>query len=198
MESRIRIVSICLAAALIAAATAANDSQLAFVPWKVLNPGAKPLSGPLLLYWIPRSEEDFKHSPLLSSRPLTMFASQCVVMQVIRCDDAQTIAGLRATDELPVAILMNLDRTELARVRGDHGVLPVSAVETMVRDAMRTRESEVEEQLDECARRLERGEKEGAVALYRRIWEQRCMFPRAGREAQRALKRLGIAVAQGD
>src|SRR2546425_10779510 len=110
MESRIRIVSIWLAAALIAAATAAIDSQLAFVPWKVLNPGAQPLSGPLLLCWIPRSGEDFKHSPLLTSRPLTMFASQWVAMQVIRCDDAHTIATLRATDALPLAIRIHLSR----------------------------------------------------------------------------------------
>jgi hypothetical protein len=67
----------------------------------------------------------------------------------------------------------------------------VTAVEKMVRDAVRTRETEVGAQLDEAARRLGRGERDAAVSLYRSVYEERCLCPRAGREAQRALKRLG-------
>ena len=177
---------------LAAFAVAAMESPSAFVPWKVAGAADPPAKASLLLYWIPVSADEFKHSSLLTSRQLTTYASQCVAMQVIRSDDAATIEKLRATGELPTAILLRVDQTELARVRNERGVLSVTAVEKMVRDALRARETEVGAQLDEAARRLVRGERDAAVALYRSVYEQRCLCPRAGREAQRALKRLGV------
>jgi hypothetical protein len=146
----------------------------------------------LALVWIPVSADEFKHSALLTSRQLTMYASQCVAMEVIRSDDAVAIEKLRATGELPTAILLRVDQSELARVRNERSVLSVTAVERMVRDALRARETEVGALLDEAARKLDRGERDAAVALYRSVYAQRCLCPRAGREAQRALKRLGV------
>jgi hypothetical protein len=187
MAWRFRLAPIGLAAF----AVAAMDSPSAFVPWKVASAADPPAKTSLLLYWIPVSADEFKHSALLTSRQLTTYASQCIAMQVIRSDDAAAIEKLHATGELPTAILLRIDQSELARVRNDHGILSVTAVEKMVRDALRSRETEVGAQLDEAARKLVRGERDAAVSLYRSVYEQRCLFPRAGREAQRALKRLG-------
>ena len=188
MEWRFRLAPIGLAAL----AVAAMDSPSAFVPWKIVGASDPPAKASLLLYWIPVSADEFKHSALLTSRTLATYASQCVAMQVIRSEDAEAIEKLRATGELPTAILLRLDQTELARVHNDRGILAVTAVETMVRDALRVRETEVGAQLDEAARKLDHGERDAAVSLYRIVYQQRCLCPRAGREAQRALKRLGV------
>src|SRR5712691_9842394 len=128
-ELRMRVVWVRLAAAIamvLLAALSATAEDLAgpvsFVPWKVVIPGDAPPKAPLTLFWIPASKDDFKHSELLFSRPLTAFASQCVAMEVIRTDDA-------------------------------------------------------------------------AVSTYKSIWDQRCVAPRKAREAQRELKKLGVALA---
>ena len=188
MAWRFRLAPIGLAAL----AVSAMESPIAFVPWKIVGAADPPAKASMALVWIPVSADEFKHSALLTSRQLTMYASQCVAMEVIRSDDAAKIEELRATGQLPTAILLRVDQTELARVRNDRGILSVAAVERMVRDALRARETEVGAQLDEAARTLDRGDRDAAVSLYRSVYALRCLCPRAGREAQRALKRLGV------
>src|SRR6266446_9680330 len=65
--------------------------QVYFVPWKILNSADDAVKTPLILYWLPASAPEVKRSELLTSRPLTMFASQCVGMQLVRPDDAGSI-----------------------------------------------------------------------------------------------------------
>src|SRR5215475_3254133 len=49
------------------------------VPWK---PAAAPPAGGLVLYWFPASQNELDHSSLKESRILSLYASQCVAMQV--------------------------------------------------------------------------------------------------------------------
>src|SRR5205085_11079671 len=110
-----RVVWVRLAAAvtlgLLAAAAVADDlsGPVSFVPWKVLIPGDVHAGAPLTLFWVPASPDDFKHSELLFSRPLTSFAGQCVAMNVIRADDASMIAKLGVAGALPVVVLIDGD-----------------------------------------------------------------------------------------
>src|SRR3954470_24973808 len=87
-----------------------------FVPWRVLHPGDAPLTTSLVLYWIPGSRDEIRHSSLLVSRPLAMYATQCVGMQVIRPDDDEMIARLEATGKLPVCVLTHNSGKAIARV----------------------------------------------------------------------------------
>src|SRR5215212_9124939 len=109
-----------------------TQPQVYFVPWKVLNPGDEPVKGALILYWIPLSRDDIKRSDLLNSRPLTIYSSQCVGMQLIRPDDAPTIEKLGAAGKMPIAILADADGKRIAAIDGS--ALRLSAVEKMVRD----------------------------------------------------------------
>src|SRR5260221_3797879 len=43
-------------------------------------------------------------------------------------------------------------------------------------------------------KRANAGEKDAAITLYRKIWDDRCLYPLAGQEAQGALKVLGMTV----
>ncbi|HWS70475.1 MAG TPA: tetratricopeptide repeat protein [Thermoanaerobaculia bacterium] len=167
--------------------------QVYFVPWKVLNPGDEPAKGALILYWIPATREEIRRSELLASRPLTMYAAQCVGMQVIRPDDEAMIEKLGETGKLPAAVLADSGGKVLAKVDSDNGGVRLNAVEKMVRDELSTREGALDKLLDD-ARKSTAADKDGATALYKQVWEQRCLFPRKGRDAQKALKKLGVPV----
>jgi tetratricopeptide (TPR) repeat protein len=169
-----------------------TQPQVYFVPWKVLNSAGDAVKGALILYWLPVSADDIKHSDLLNSRPLTIYSSQCVGMQVIRPDDAATIDKLGATGKLPAAILASGEGKELARIEGKE--LRLGAVEKMVRAELDARESAAQKALDEARTKAAAGEKDAAVDVYKKIWEERCLLPRKGRDAQKALKKLGVAV----
>ncbi len=197
-----RVVWVRLAAAIALLSSAAVssghdlDGRISFVPWKVLQPGDPPAKAPLILFWIPASGDDFKHSDLLISRPLTLYASQCVAMHVIRTDDAAMISRLGIAGALPVAVLIGGDGKEVAKVSSERGELRLSAVEKMVRDALRAREAALDTQLDDAKRKAAAGDRNTAVSIYKAVWDQRCLFPRKARVAQRELRRLGITVGE--
>lgn len=171
------------------------NGPVPFVPWHVLKPGDSPVKAQLFVFWVPASLDDFKHSELLFSRPLTLYASQCVGMHVIRADDAAMLERLGVAGALPVAVLAASDGKPLARVTSDRGALRVSAVEKMVREELRTRETAIDGRLDDARRRAAAGERDSAVAIYKSVWDERCVFPRKAREAQRELKKLGVQLA---
>ena len=167
-------------------------SNVVFVPWKILNQGETPPAGMLVLYWIPASRDEFRHSELLTYRPLTIYPPQCVAMSVVRIDDEKTIARLEAAGKLPIAILMSENGSVLGSVENQRGVLSAEAVDKLLRETISAREASLDRDLDDAPKKLVAGDRDAAVTLYRRVWEQRCLFPRHAREAERALKKLGV------
>ena len=168
-------------------------SNVVFVPWKILNIGDHPPATELVLYWIPLSSDDFRHSELLTYQPLTAYSHDCVSFSVIRADDDATIARLEASGKLPIAVLTGADGHIISSVQNEHGALQTAAVEKLLRDAIHAREESLDRDLDDAPKKLGVGDRDGAAALYRRVWEHRCLFPRHAREAERALKKLGVA-----
>jgi hypothetical protein len=167
------------------------SSNVVFVPWKILDRGEAPPDGVLVLYWIPASRDELRQSELLTYRPLTTYPPQCVAMSVVRADDEKTIARLEAGGKLPIAVLAE-DGSVLGMVENERGALRAAAVEKLLRDTIDAREESLSRDLDDAPKKLDAGERDAAVALYRRVWEQRCLFPRHAREAERALKKLGV------
>ena len=177
-------------------APAADSGELAsnvvFVPWKILNPGDPPPSTELVLFWIPLSSDDFRHSELLTYRPLTTYTRDCVSLSVVRADDAAMIARLEASGKLPIAVLVGADGHVVGSVANERGALRGAAVDKLLRDTIRGHAEALDRDLDDAPKKLGVGDRDAAVALYRRVWEHRCLFPRHGREAERALKKLGV------
>jgi len=171
---------------------AGEPSLPTFVPWKVLNPGDEPLHNDLVLYWVPSSRDEVRRSPLLTSRTLAVYSTQCVGMQLIRPDDDARLAKLEVNGALPTAILTTSDGTIVAHVASAEGLLRLSDVEKMVRDTLLTRDVETDRLLDEAKTKADAGEHDQAVALYRRVCAQRCLFPRKAKEALKALHKLGV------
>lgn len=172
-----------------AAAEPMRDSRLSLVPWKVVEPSAK-IDSPLILFWIPASPDELRRSELLRSHDLTLYSARCVAMRVVRSDDAKRLAALDAFGELPLVVITDRDGTELGRVAAEDGYLPLSSVESLVGDILDRRSAAAEAALDEARALAEANDRKGAIALYESVWKQRCVCPRQGRVAHRALRRL--------
>jgi hypothetical protein len=163
-----------------------------FVPWKVLNPGDTAPHAQLIVYWLPASRDEMRHSELLTSRTLTIYSSQCVAMHVVRPDDFERITKLGANGKAPVVLLLDGDGREVTHIDNEAGALRVATVERIVRDEIRSREDEADHLLDEARTK----EKSAAIPIYRHVFDQRCLLPRQAHAAQRALRKLGIDVVE--
>jgi hypothetical protein len=180
-------------AAVVTAQIQSANAPATFVPWKVLKHGDAPAKGELVLNWIPATRDEIRHSPLITSRSLALSASQCVAMQIIRPDDDETIEQLGA-EQLPAAVLVDGKGNVVARAKSDGGALRTPDVEKMVRDALTSRDLELDRVLDSARTKADAGERDAAVDLYRRVCALRCLFPRKARDAERALSKLGVEV----
>jgi hypothetical protein len=189
MWSRARVVVAIAFVLAGAAALAVADDHVPLVPWKVVV-SEDGLDAPLTLFWIPASSEELRHSDLLTSTELTLFSSRCVAMRVVRFDDGARLARLKIGEELPMAVLVERGGRVIGRVDAEHGALSVAKVEDLVREEINQREGRAEASLDEARRRAESGESDAAMAIYGSLWEERCVCPRQGRDAKRAMKKM--------
>ncbi len=168
------------------AALADDDAHPSLVPWKVIEPGAPREASPLVLFWVPASRDELRRSDLLTSDELTLYSSHCVAMRIVRLDDTETLHRLAIDGELPVAVLTDAEGNVLARSPATSAV----EVEAIVREELHDRAEEAEAMLDDAREKADDGELAAAIAIYRLVWTQRCVCPRQGRTAQKALRRL--------
>lgn len=169
----------------------AGESYVSLVPWRVVEPHAK-VDAPLALFWIPASADELRRSELLRSDDLTLYSSQCVAMRVVQLHDYARLTALGEDAEPPLAVLADRAGKVIGRVQGERGVLSVAEVEELVRDELDRRAEESEAMLDRAQERVDANDVDAAAALYRTVWEERCVCPRQARAAKKALRRLGL------
>ncbi len=175
--------------AVVAAALTAQERSASLVPWKVIEPGDS-VDTPLVLFWIPASGDEMRRSPLLISDELTRYSSRCVAMRVVRVDDNARLTKLKVEGELPMAVLADGGGRVISAVESERGVLSVREVEELVRDELDSRLANADALLNEASRRAGDGDVDTAEVLYREVWGARCLCPRQGKVAQKALRRL--------
>src|SRR5687768_13634453 len=162
------------------------------VPWKVADGNAA--TAALTLYWAPAAAADVKGSDLVSSRTLTLASAQCIGMMIIHPEDTATQAKWEVTGKVPMAFLAGPDGKQIAKIDGNNGKLRLSDVEGMLNRELKAREAALDKVLDEAKQKADSGDKDAATALYTQVWEQRCLAPKKGRAAQKALGKLGVEV----
>ena len=163
------------------------------VPWKIRKATDKPAAG-LILYWFPATEAEIKNSSLRQSRTLSVYAKQCVSMELadVRVPNSDKLLG---DSKLPVAVLATPDGTPVSKLENKDGKLKVIDVEKLLQTEMKQRETAVDSQMAEAARKLKAGDNDGAIKEYRAVLEQQCMFPKKAKDAAKELKKLGVEVA---
>jgi tetratricopeptide (TPR) repeat protein len=161
------------------------------VPWRVREAKEPPAQG-LVLYWFPASKDELKRSSLRLSRTLSLYASQCVSMEVAdgSVANAEKLVG---EAKLPVAVIATPDGSPVTRVENKDGKLRVDAVEKVLQAEVKTRESALDEQLKNAKAKAAAGEKDAAIQLFQAVMVEKCMFPKKAKDAARELKKLGVA-----
>jgi tetratricopeptide (TPR) repeat protein len=164
------------------------------VPWILRKPDAAAPTAGLILYWFPASKEEYGKSSMRESRTLSVYAKQCVSMELGdgRVPNYDKLTG---ESKLPVAVLATPDGTPVKKVENKDGKLRVTDVEKVLDTEMKQRESAVDSEMAEASRKLKAGDNDGAIKGYRAVLEQKCMFPKKAKDAARELKKLGVEVA---
>jgi tetratricopeptide (TPR) repeat protein len=164
------------------------------VPWKIYKAKDATVTNGLVLFWFPASQNEYKNSSLKESRTLSVYASQCVAMEVAdtRIPNADKLLG---DSQLPVAVLATPDGTPVKKVENTNGKLKVTDVEKVVEGEMKQRETSLDGQLKDAAAKVKAGDNDGAIKEYRAVLDQKCLFPKKAKEAAKELKKLGVEVA---
>lgn len=160
------------------------------VPWKIRDSKTPPAKG-LVLYWFPASAEELQRSSLRMSRTLSLYASQCISMELAdgQVPNAQKLVG---ESKLPVAVIATPDGTPVTRLENKDGKLKVEALEKVLTTEVKTRESALDVQLKDAKAKAAAGEKDAAIQLFQSVLEQKCMFPGKAKSAAKELKKLGV------
>jgi tetratricopeptide (TPR) repeat protein len=162
------------------------------VPWKVVNASDQVSPGGLAVYWFPASQNELEKSSLRNSRALSLYSQQCVLMGVA---DQRTELGQKvaADAKLPLAVLTDSDGKVINKaVGGDDGKLKVGPVEKMVEAEVKQRETVVKTSLEAARDLMKKGDKDGAIAQFKNVTAQKCLFPKQARDAEQVLRKLGV------
>src|SRR5712691_8597969 len=135
-----------------------SNTPVYIVPWKVRKPKDPPAMG-LVLYWFPASNNEVNNSSLRQSRALSLYASQCVSMELAdtHIQNADKLVG---ESKLPVAVLATPDGTPVSKIDNKDGKLKVGDVEKVVEGEMKQREKALDGQIKDAADKLKAGDKD--------------------------------------
>jgi tetratricopeptide (TPR) repeat protein len=164
--------------------------EVYYVPWK--NWTAKdPAPQGLVLYWFPATQEELKKSSLLTSRPLSLYAAQCISMKVAdyHMPDVQKVLG---DAKPPVAILAAPDGSVINKAEGKNNFLKAQEVEKLVESELKQRDTALEAQLKEGKEKEKAGDNAAAIKLFQTVVVEKCMFPKKAKDAAKELKKLGV------
>lgn len=168
-----------------------STSQTYQVPWKLIKPEEQPKEG-LVVYWFPVDDKELKNSSLRESRTLQLYAQQCVTMGVV---DSNNAIGKKYVPDgkVPVAVLVQTsDGAVVGKLENKNGRLAVGDLEKVVEGEMKKRESALKEKMEDAKAKAKAGDSKTAIAEYREVVDQKCMFPGKAKDAVKELKKLGV------
>jgi tetratricopeptide (TPR) repeat protein len=160
------------------------------VPWKIRT-AKDPAPKGLVLYWFPASRNEVEKSSMRNSRILSMYATQCVTME-LAASDTPAAQNLIGDSKPPVAVLATVDGSPIGKAENKNGMLKVDQAEKLVDAEMKQRESGLDAQLKEAKEKEKAGDKDGAIKIFSKVAEEKCLFPKKAKDAVKELKKLGV------
>jgi tetratricopeptide (TPR) repeat protein len=159
------------------------------VPWK-MHEKDKPVTTGLVLYWFPATVEEIKRSPMLTSRDLSLYAAQCVRMELA---DGRTtnVEKLTGASKVPFVVLADSAANIIGRVENKDGKISVGDVEKLVGNEIKARKAKIETAFKD-AKSKEGTDKDAAINGFRAVVAEKCMFADKAKDAAKELKKLGV------
>jgi len=170
---------------------ATKDPVVYHVPWKNSSTAKDaPVKEGLVLYWFPASKAELQKSTLRESRALSLYAAQCVTMQLAdqTTPNAEKLIG---GSTLPIAVLATPDGSPVNKVENAAGKLKVADVEKLVGNEVKQREAALDTNLKEAKAKAAAGDNAEAIKLYKTVAAEKCMFSKKAKAAASELKKLG-------
>jgi hypothetical protein len=161
-------------------------------PWKFVQDDALPHDHPVALIWIPSSLEQVEPSRLMTSDVMRAAATRCVDLLIVLPERVAMVRKLGAEGKIPAAMMVDRKGDVVRRAYGGQA----QAVERMLSDELNARDEAMYREMRDAGQAAKAGDNAAAIDLYKKIWDDRCLFPLAGTEAQRALKTLGVTVVE--
>jgi len=166
-----------------------KDPVVYHVPWK-LPKNAKPVTEGLIVYWFPASNAEIKNSSLRESRDLSLYAGQCVSMQLAD-NTTPNLDALIGESKLPVAVLATPDGKVVKKLENTNGKLKVLDLEKLVGGEIKLRGAALDAKLAQAKAKAVEGDKATAIDLYKAVAAEKCMFAKKAKTATSELKKLG-------
>jgi hypothetical protein len=174
-----------------------GNPDIQLVPWRFLQSDTLVHEAPVTIYWIPTSVDDTEHHPLTSSKALLSTATRCVAFEIVPPERASAVRKLAGVGKAPAAFLVDGNGNVVRRLDSDgNGLLATDKVERMLNEELSVRDETMYRQMIAANQLGTSGHNKEAIELYQKIWDDRCLYPRAGADAQRALKELGVTVTE--
>lgn len=169
-----------------------KDPVVYHVPWKNSKTVKESPTEGIVLYWFPASKGEVQTSTLRESRPLSLYAGQCVSMMLAdaQTPNAETLIG---GSKLPVAVLAKPDGTPISKAENVGGKMKVADVEKIVSAEVRQREAAVDSNIKDAKAKAAAGDTAEAIKLYQSVAAEKCMFSKKAKAAAAELKKLGAA-----
>lgn len=166
------------------------------VPWLFLQSDVLVKDRPITLYWFPRSLRETEQSRLMTAESLRIAATRCVGLEIVLPERSEVIQKLGVTAKIPTALVVDREGKVIRRVENVRGVLAPEQVEQMLSKELSALDDRMFRDMTEANADATNGQTTRAIELFKGIWENRCLFPLAGTEAQRLLKNLGVVVQE--
>src|SRR5262249_24357162 len=108
-------------------------------------------------------------------------------------DSRMTLGQRLAGDsKLPIAVLVAPDGAVVGKAENKDGMLRVQQVENLLDSEVKKRDSALKERMDGAKDKAKSGDTQTAIAGYRAVLEQKCLFPKRAKDAVKELKKLGV------
>src|SRR5260221_7745387 len=100
-----------------------NPADEVGTPWRFIEKELPPLTTPIVLYWLPATNDEMDRSPMLNSKPLLDDSARCVTLLAIVPHNAAIEEKLGVAGKLPTAVLVHGHGTVIRRLENTGGIL---------------------------------------------------------------------------
>ena len=171
-----------------------GNPDVQIVPWKYLQSDVLVHDAPLTLYWLPANESQVTRSPLFDSKALLSAATRCVGFEIVMPERTTVIQNLGETGKAPAALVLDREGKLLHKFEATNAQLLTKDVERLITNELDARDQTMFRSMMAANQEATAGRNENAIKIYKRIWDDRCLYPLAANEAKKALADLGVKV----